>query len=530
MKKRTVMAADLFCGAGGTSTGLLLACNEIGAQLDLLAINHWNIAIDTHTANHPHAQHLCESLDNVDPRKVVAGGRLNVLVASPECTHHSNARGGRPVSDQSRASAWHILRWAEALYIENIIIENVKEFRSWGPIGVNGRPLKKFKGQTFQSFIDALKSLGYQVEDRVLNAAYYGDPTTRERLFIMARRGGRKITWPEPTHFPAGHAQLFQGEKWRTAREIIDWKLEGNSIFNRKRPLATATLARIEAGLRKFGGKDAEPFLVILRRHADAMSVDGPVPTLTAGGNHVGLAQPFMHSRILRRARGQDPRTHFNRRSAADRHFPRRWCSRRAVHHRQCEHTGANGAQMRPLDKPLATVSTRGQFGLCEPFLVQVNHGDEGNGSRARRAHSVDEPMPTVTTKRGTALIEPFMLGQQSGSVPRSVEQPVPTIATDGAIALIEPFLVKYNGTAKAQHVDEPLDTVTTKDRHGLVDCERDGYRLDIRFRMLQPAELARAQGFEGYEFKGNREAVVKQIGNAVPVNLAKALCREVLQ
>jgi DNA (cytosine-5)-methyltransferase 1 len=488
VRQRSVKAADLFCGAGGTSTGLLLACNEIGAQLDLLAINHWNIAIDTHTANHPHAQHLCESLDNVDPRKVVEGGRLNVLVASPECTHHSNARGGRPVSDQSRASAWHILRWAEALYIDNIVIENVKEFRSWGPIGATGRPLKRYKGQTFQSFIDALKSLGYQVEDRVLNAAYYGDPTTRERLFIMARRGGRKITWPEPTHFPAGHPQLFKGEKWRTAREIIDWQLEGNSIFNRKRPLAAATLARIEAGLRKFGGKDAEPFLVILRNHADAKSVDGPLPTLTAGGNHVGLCEPF----ILPQFGGSIPRS---------------------------------------VNRPLGTITTTSRgVGLCEPFLVQVNHGDEGNGSRARRALSVDEPMPTVTTKRGTALIEPFMLGQQSGSVPRSVGQPVPTIATDGAIALVEPYLVKYNGTAKAQRIGEPLDTVTTKDRHGLVECERDGYRLDIRFRMLQPAELARAQGFEGYEFKGNREAVVKQIGNAVPVNLAKALCREVLQ
>jgi DNA (cytosine-5)-methyltransferase 1 len=519
------MAADLFCGAGGTSTGLLLACNEIGAQLDLLAINHWNIAIDTHTANHPHAQHLCESLDNVDPRKVVEGGRLNVLVASPECTHHSNARGGRPVSDQSRASAWHILRWAEALYIDNIIIENVKEFRSWGPIGVNGRPLKKFKGQTFNSFIDSLKSLGYQVEHKVLNAAYYGDPTTRERLFIMARRGGRKITWPEPTHFPAGHAQLFQGEKWRTAREIIDWKLEGNSIFNRKRPLAPATLARIEAGLRKFGGKDAEPFLVILRRHADAMSVDGPVPTLTAGGNHVGLCQPFVfaHQRRGNQPTSVDEPIQTVTATSSDFALVQPFII-------GCEHTGANGAQVRPVDKPLATVSTRGQFGLCEPFLVTVAHGTKEGDSEERRSHSLDEPVPTVLGSNRFGVVEPFMLGQQSGSVPRSVEQPVPTIATDGAIALIEPFLVKYNGTAKAQHVDEPLDTVTTKDRHGLVDCERDGYRLDIRFRMLQPAELARAQGFEGYEFKGNREAVVKQIGNAVPVNLAKALCREVLQ
>jgi DNA (cytosine-5)-methyltransferase 1 len=181
-----IYAADLFCGAGGTSQGLVMAANEMDADLTLTAVNHWQVAIDTHSANHPYAQHLCTGLDNVDPRKLVPSGRLNVLCASPECTHFSSARGGKPCSDQSRASAWHILRFAEALYIDNLVIENVREFQSWGPLDVTGRPMKSKRGQLFEQFIASLRALGYRVEWRVLNCADYGDPTTRERLFIIA--------------------------------------------------------------------------------------------------------------------------------------------------------------------------------------------------------------------------------------------------------------------------------------------------------------------------------------------------------
>ena len=283
---KTITAADLFCGAGGTSTGLSQACEAAGINVDLLAVNHWTVAIDTHSRNHPEARHLCESLDNVDPRKVIPGGRLNLLVASPECTHHSNARGGKPMSDQSRASAWHILRWAEALYIDNILIENVREFMNWGPLGVDGRPMKSKRGQTFQAFLAGLRSLNYDVDYRVLNAADYGDPTTRERLFVMARKRPRRVRWPEPTHRPASEEPNLFGKKlpWRTAREVIDWNLPGTSIFHRKRPLSPTTIARIAAGLRKFGGLAAEPFLVMLYGTGKTRSVNDPLPTVTAGG------------------------------------------------------------------------------------------------------------------------------------------------------------------------------------------------------------------------------------------------------
>ena len=279
---KTIRAADLFCGAGGTSSGLKKACEALGYKLDLLAVNHWDIAIATHTANHPYARHICENLDNVNPRKAVPSGHLDILIASPECTHHSNARGGKPCSDQSRASGWHILRWAEALKIDNILIENVKEFQSWGPLGVNGMPLKSRKGETFRAFIIALTSLGYKVDFRVLNAANYGDPTTRERLFIVARRGHRAIKWPEPTHTPDGSSNLFgKTKRWRTAREIISWDIPGNSIFTRKKSLSQNTLNRIYAGLRKFSSKELEPFLVMLYGTNDARSINRPMPTVT---------------------------------------------------------------------------------------------------------------------------------------------------------------------------------------------------------------------------------------------------------
>lgn len=456
MGKSSVEAVDLYCGAGGTSTGLSESCKELNLKLKLLAINHWDLAIETHSANHPDAKHLLSSVDNVDPRKAIPSGYLRILIASPECTHHSNARGGKPMSDQSRASGWIIVRWAEALYIEDILIENVKEFMSWGPLGKDGRPMKSKKGEMFKAFIEALRSLGYNVDYKVLNAANYGDPQTRERLFIIARRGRKKIEWPTPTHSPTGGTSLFgKTKKWAPARNIIDWSIEGKSIFNRKKPLADTTLARIVAGLQKFGGKNAEPFLVVLRNHCGPRSLKKPLPTLTTGGN-MGLCQPF----LLPVNHGKDKRTH-------------------------------------SLDKPMPTVTT------------------------------VDDPLTSITTKERHALVEPFILGQQSQAKPRSVNKPLPTVASAGAIALVEPYIVRHGDHGSEHSVDDPMPTVTTKDNYALV--EPLGY--DIRFRMLQPHELALAQSFpRDYKFSGNRKAKVKQIGNAVPTKMAQALCTALLR
>lgn len=468
-----MIAADLFCGAGGSSTGLVRAAESLSVPLDLLAINHWPVAVDTHTRNHPWARHMCADLSTIDPSKAIPGGRLDLLIASPECTHHSIARGGKPCSDQSRASAWHVLHWAERLQIDRILIENVKEFESWGPLTNKNLPDKRRKGETFQAFIAALRSLGYTVDWKILNAADYGDVTTRRRLFVQAARGRRKITWPEPTH--AG--------KWRPASAVIDWSIKGESIFSRKRPLAPKTLARIEAGLKKFGG---ESFIAILRGRSVTSDVESPLPTITAGGTgtgHFALCEPF-----------------------------------------NVAHGGPPDCRAKAIDEPLGTIPAghRGEFAICEPFILGQHSGG------APRA--VSQPVPTICTEsRGIALVEPFIIPMEhSGRQPvRSTSHPLPTITTarGGSFGLCEPFLTKYYGTGGAVPVTTPLDTITAKQRFALVEPSR----MDIRFRMLQPHELAAAMGFDGYHFAGTKTDQVRQIGNAVSVRTAQALCRSII-
>jgi len=489
--KRKITAADLFCGAGGSSTGFKLACEELGYVPHLLAINHWDTAIATHSANHPEAQHLCMNVDQVDPRKAVPGGKLDLLIASPECTHHSIARGGKPINDQSRASAWLVLRWCEALDIKNVLIENVPEFVAWGPLGTNGRPLKSKKGKTFLAFINALESLGYAVKYQVLNAADYGDPTTRKRLFILARKGRRRVVFPDPTHSADGKADMFsKRKKWRAAKEIIDWDLQGTSIFNRKKPLSPNTMRRIFAGLEKFSGS---AFIVAKESSNARESITTPVATLT-GSNHEYLAQPFI----------------LNIRGGNDGYL-----------------RGAG------VNEPLQAITTEPAMALVEPFVL-------GQQSQAR-PRSTKHPLPTIAADGAIALVEPYLVSFHGGTGhekrTHSVDKPLPTQDTSNRYGVAEPFLTEFHGSGVGvQPVTKPLPTQTTKDRFGLVepihirDEHGNVYLLDIRFRMLTPHELAAAMSFPAnYEFAGNREKIVKQIGNAVPVQTAKALCKALL-
>lgn len=483
---KAIKVADLFCGAGGASVGLRRAAGGLGLKVDLLAVNHWSTAIQTHSLNHQDVRHLCESVERINPRDVIPGGRLQLLIAAPECTNHSRARGGRPVNDQSRATAWHILKWAQELYIDNILIENVEEFREWGPLGANGKPLKSGKGNTYRAFLESLRSLGYRVEDRVLTAADYGDPTTRRRLFIMARRGNRPIAWPEPTHSRTGAATLFgKTERWRPARDVIDWTLPSRSIFGRKKPLSPKTMARIVAGLERFGGKALQPFIVQLRGTADeqiatsARSLDDPLSTVTASGAHHALCEPF----VL-----------------------------------------VNNAHNRPkgLDEPIPTVTGGNRHYLCEPFILQQQSGGA--------PRSVEQPLPTIATDGAQALVEPFLVafhGERRGQTARvkSVDEPLPTQTTENCFAVVQPFLAAYYGTKNVSPISAPMPTVTTKDRFALVLPMVDGRLLDIRLRMLQPRELARAMSFDdGYQFSGKKGDQVKQIGNAWPCRLGQAL------
>jgi DNA (cytosine-5)-methyltransferase 1 len=364
MGMSVIHAADLFCGAGGSSTGLRRIVDALGAQLELTAVNHWPTAVETHATNHPHARHVCESLDSIDPRRVT-GGKLDLLWASPECTHHSTARGGKPIADQSRSTAWHVLRWAEALRPSWVIVENVPEFQTWGPLGANLRPLASRKGQTFSAWRQGLQSLGYHVEHRVLNAADYAAATSRRRLYVVARLdGGRArgpIPWPAQTHAPIGTHSLFSDvHPWRGAREIVDWSVAGTSIFHRPKPLAPNTLRRIAAGARKFWGVELEPFLVAMEHGGRVLSLDNPLPTITtAKGGAFGIVEPFLL--------GQQ-----------------------------------SGAEGRPVSQPTPTVATSGAISLIEPFIVSF-YGTL-NVSSARH------PLPTVTTKDRFGLVQPAAL------------------------------------------------------------------------------------------------------------------------
>jgi DNA (cytosine-5)-methyltransferase 1 len=338
------------------------------------------------------------------------------------------------------------VRWAEALRPDVILVENVPEFERWGPLGSNGRPLKRREGETYRAGLNALASLGYKVERELFVAADYGDPTTRRRLFIQCVRGGRAITWPNPTHARGAAGGL---SPWASARDdVIDWNLQGSSIYNRPRPLAPKTLERIYSGLQEFG---LGQFLVAMEHGGGLRSVDRPMPTITtARGGAFGVVRPY-----IVRMHGTSTAT--------------------------------------SIDAPLDTVEAGPvKHMLAQPFLIHAAHG------KPRRGRSINEPMPTVAGNRGD-------------------------------MALIEAFLIKYYGTAKTRSIRDPLDTVTAKDRFGLVqpfvEIHGGRYMLEVLFRMLQPHELAAAQGFPAnYRFTGTNTEIVKQIGNAVPVKLTRAL------
>lgn len=523
--------ADLFCGAGGTSSGAVEAAAACGYAPALTAVNHWQVAVDTHEANHPGARHLCTGIDDINPRDLWKPGGLDVLWASPECTHHSNARGGKPINEQSRATAWCVIRWADALLPPVILVENVPEFVTWGPVDSKQRPIASRKGEIFRAWKANLVALGYRVEHRLLCAADYGDPTTRRRLFVQAVRGRRRIVWPNPTHASAekiaGGSTL---KPWVAAREVIDWSVSGQSIYERKRPLSPKTLRRIEEGLRKFG---LGPFIVPNfgeheQQSPRTHSVSDPLPTVTGSGAG-NLVRPFVVAWDNQSGSGiWSAEVPLSTITTKARHGVAEpfLVELRGTSERQLANTA------RSIDEPVPTVTAGGgHVGVVAPFLVQVAHGDKGNAKTdARRSRALDEPLPTVCGNRGEwALCDPALLPQQSGGALRPVSEPVPTVAAAGAIGLVEPFLVSYYGTGGARSVGAPLDTVTTRDRFGLVrpvvEIQGQRYLLDIRFRMLNAGELAKAQGFPAhYRFTGTKSEQVKQIGNAVPRRLARAL------
>jgi DNA (cytosine-5)-methyltransferase 1 len=315
------MIIDLFAGGGGASTGIELA---LGRSPDV-AVNHDATALAMHARNHPGTLHLCESVYDVSPREVCRGRRVGLLWLSPDCKHFSKAKGGRPVEKGIRGLAWQAIRWSKDVRPDVIMLENVEEFVTWGPLGADGRPDQERKGVTFKSWRTRLRNLGYQVEHRELVAADYGAPTTRKRLFVVARCDGAPIVWPEPTHArPAVQTDLFSSalQPWRTAAECIDWTIPCPSIFERQRPLADNTLRRIAAGLRRYVIETAEPFIVPIHHYSLVAAhltkfygtnigadLREPLPTITGGGQHIAEVRAFLISYYKQGVgqRAQDP-------------------------------------------------------------------------------------------------------------------------------------------------------------------------------------------------------------------------------
>ncbi|PZM62588.1 DNA cytosine methyltransferase [Paenibacillus dendritiformis] len=560
---------DNFAGGGGASTGIELAT---GRSVDI-AINHDPAAIAMHIANHPETEHYCESVWDVDPRKATRGRPVGLAWFSPDCKHFSKAKGGKPVEKNIRGLAWVAVRWAATVRPRVIILENVEEFKTWGPLTEDGQPDISQKGRTFRSFVNALRRHGYKVEWRELRACDYGAPTIRKRLFLIARCDGRPIVWPEPTHGDPESPEVKSGKllPWRTAAEIIDWSIPCPSIFTRKKPLAENTLRRIARGIERFVINNPTPFIVRVNHsgsnHHYCDSIEEPFKTVTSK-NGWGLVTPYI-ARI-----GQ---------------------------------TGFGGDRLQyEAEKPLTTVTTKAEHLLVSPTLIEIGYG-EGPGQAPRvpglqkplgtvvaggRKHAVvaafmakhygggytgpgngaDEPLSTVTTVDHNALVTAHIarhFGQSVGSMAdepvgtvtaggggksalvtshliklrgtcqdgQPITEPMPTITAGGLhVGEVRSFLLKYYGSAdNGQQLDETLHTVTTKDRFGLVTIAGVDYQIvDIGMRMLEPHELFAAQGFppdyiidrdhQGQKY--SKAAQVARCGNAVPPPFAEALVR----
>lgn len=580
MRGGSLKMADLFCGAGGTSTGAVEAMELLGYDANLTAINHWPVAIATHALNHPNARHLCTGLDSVNPRELFREGELDFLWASPECTHHSRARGGKPIKDQSRSTAWCVIRWAEALRPNVILVENVPEFRDWGPVDSKGKIIKKRKGEIFESWLNNLRAIGYKVEYRIFCAGDYGDPTSRERLFVQAVRGKRRVVWPHATHPEEGVNSLSSMIwKQRVARDAVDLSVKGKLLTERSKPLSPKTMRRILAGFFKqlgvkadldsyivpnFGEREGQsprvhdldklmpavtgrgagnlitPYLIEFRGtqrsqlDASGKSLDGLMGTVTAGGIHNALIEP-MAMEIDHQSNPKGVRPVSEKVSTVT--VKQRHALVQAEPMVIPQHS-SNKAKSLDGPAPTVTITSRG-IGLAIPdgFVIQVNHGNgkEGGKGDLRRVKGLDDKMPAICRKNGHAVVKPMVLGQQSGSVARTVDEAVPTVSGAGAIAVVEPYLVHYYGTGGSTPISKKVPTVTAKDRHAIVlpvITYQDGTKVlvDFHFRMFMPRELAASQGFRAdYRFSGNNTEQVAQIGNAVPRRLARALCLAVL-
>ncbi len=516
---------DSFAGGGGASLAIEMA---LGRGPDI-AINHDPEAIAVHTANHPHTRHFCESVWDVSPRKAVAGRPVGLAWFSPDCKHFSKAKGGKPVDKSIRGLAWVVIRWARDVRPRIIIVENVEEFKTWGALGPDNKPCPIQKGQTFRRWVGELKSLGYRVEHKELRACDFGAPTTRKRLFIVARRDGLPIVWPEPTHGP-GRAQPY-----RTAADCIDWSPPCPSIFGRKKPLAENTLRRIARGLKKYVLESADPFIVRIGHtgHGDSgkvRGIDQPLGTVTTKAEHCLISPQFIHltHHGERRAHpGNEPLPTITGANGGELAFV-------APVLAELGHADKPGKNRVPADlnQPAGTIMAGGgKYALVSAFLAKHYGGVTGQ--------DLPKPLGTVTTVDHHSLVTSHLVKLRGSTAThqqtaQDLREPSPTITAGGLhLAEVRAFLIKYYGTDGDPLLVDSLHTITTKHRFGLVTVAGQDYQIaDIGLRMLSPKELFLCQGFpEAYQFEINfqgkplsKAAQVRMCGNSVSPPCGAAL------
>lgn len=499
------LIVDNFAGGGGASTGIEMAT---GYSVDI-AINHDPEAIKMHKANHPNTKHYCENVWAVDPVKACNGHPVGLAWFSPDCKHFSKAKGGKPKDKNIRGLAWVACRWAGLVRPRVIMLENVEEFKTWGPLNRGHHPIKAKQGKTFEKFVQQLNDLGYTVEFKELIAADYGAPTMRKRFFLIARCDGKPIVWPEPTHAPADSEAVKAGlvKPYVGAYTQLDFSLPCPSIFDTSeeikekygiravRPLAQKTMDRIARGFIKFVLNNPKPFIIQCNHGGERRPNDirDPIPTIT-GKHGYGIVEPYIV---------------------------------------QIGQTGFTADRSKDVREPLTTIVSKNEHCLISPTLIQY-HSETAQGEV--RGQTIKDPIMTVDGSNRYGLVTSFLSKFYKSGTGQDLREPLHTITTSaGHFGEVRAFLIKYYGDATGQDIEKPLDTVTTKDRFGLVTIEGVDYQIvDIGLRMLEPRELYGCQGFPDdyiidHDYTGKtypRSEQVRRCGNAVCPPIPAALVR----
>lgn len=498
------LIVDNFAGGGGASTGIEMAT---GYSVDI-AINHDSEAIRMHKTNHPNTKHYCEDVWQVDPVAACNGHPVGLAWFSPDCKHFSKAKGGKPKDKFIRGLAWVACRWAGLVRPRVIMLENVEEFKTWGPLNRGHHPIKSKQGKTFEKFVQQLTNLGYVVEFHELVAADYGAPTMRKRFFMIARYDGKPIIWPKPTHAPANSVEVKAGllKPYVGAYTQLDFSLPCPSIFDTSdeikekygiravRPLAQKTMDRIARGLKKYVLDNPEPFIIQCNHGGERRPNDirEPMPTIT-GKHGYGIVTPTL-----------------------------------IQYHSETTNDAVRGQS---IEEPLMTVDSSNRYGLVSTFLHKYY-----DGGYTGAGDCLTNPLPTVTSWDHNSLCAVNLIQMNNHCDGKDVKEPIPTItAGDGHFGEVRAFLIKYYGQGTGQDIKDPLDTVTSRDRFGLVTIEGVEYQIvDIGLRMLEPKELYGCQGFPDdyiidHDCTGKtypRSEQVRRCGNAVCPPLPAALVR----